>query len=57
MAKDKKKKCKHCKGTGYISKVEDFVAENWVKGEEESIHIEKEECEVCGGTGYIENDK
>jgi len=56
MAKDKRKKCKYCNGTGVISKIEDFAAEEWVKGEDERVPVENEECGVCGGKGYIEEE-
>ena len=56
MSNEKKKKCKHCNGTGYISRIEDFAAEEWVKGENERVPLETEECEACNGTGYIEKE-
>ena len=56
MSKDKKKKCKKCDGTGYISRIEDFAAEEWVKVENERVPLETEECEACNGTGYIEKE-
>ena len=56
MSNEKKKKCKQCNGTGYISRIEDFAAEEWVKGENERVPLETEECEACNGTGYIEKE-